>query len=117
MVYVLINTNPHISNIMSFDTSKPNSHEVVTCFITETAHDLKDGELALTKVLTKSKQMHTIWNRDNKPLGRKGEVINVLFTTGDKLVNGSDNEYYADYSAVPSGFFDADPAVDEPVLL
>jgi len=88
--------------------NQPNTTSTATVLILEAVTDLvgKDPTkpYALTKVITRDKVQHRFNNFDNRPLGKVGEVIDIVVQTQSNQRDDSD-EYYASASTVPAGFF------------
>ena len=90
--------------------NQPNTTSTATVLVIEASSDIPNNSdptqpLALTKVITRDKQSHTFWHRDNRPLGKTGEVIDIVVSTEEgKRDNG---EYYHSVYSVPADFFTA----------
>ena len=95
---------------MKITLNQPNTTSTAKVLIIEASSDITNASdptkpLALTKVLTQDKQPHTFWHRDNRPLGKTGDVVDIVVTTEDgKRDNG---DYYHSVYAVPTDFFTA----------
>ena len=90
--------------------NQPNTTSTATVLVIEASSDIPNiadptQPLALTKVITLDKQSHTFWASDNRPLGKSGDVIDIVVTTEDgKRDNG---DHYHSVYAVPTDFFTA----------
>ena len=96
---------------MNIILNQPNHTSTATVLILESVKDLEGNDptqpYALSKVITRDKVQHKFTNFDNQPLGKAGEVIDIVVTTNNKPNANSPEEYYASASAVPSDFFNA----------
>jgi len=95
---------------MNITLTQPNTTSTAKVLIIEASSDIANSSdptkpLALTKVLTQDKTPHTFWHRDNRPLGKTGEVVDIVVSTEEgKRDNG---EYYHSVYSVPTDFFTA----------
>ena len=94
---------------MNIILNQPNHTSTATVFILESVKDLEGNDplqpYALTKVITRDKVQHKFTNFDNQPLGKAGEVVDIVVTTNNKPNANSPEEFYASASTVPSDFF------------
>jgi Flp pilus assembly protein TadG len=97
---------------MKLDLSIPNQTTIVDAFVVSADSDITNSNdptkpLACTTVLLKDRTSRKFWDRDNKTLGKKGDTITIVVTTGNRKVNESkeDSEYYADATVAPTDFF------------
>lgn len=96
---------------MNIILNQPNTTSTATVLIIESVSDLVGSDptqpYALTKVITKDKVQHRFTNFDNRPLGRAGDVIDIVVTTNNKPNPNQQDEYYASASSAPADFFNA----------
>lgn len=94
------------------DLTIPNQTTIIDAFVVSADVDITNSNdpmkpLACTTVLFKDKTSKKFWDRDNKTLGKKGDTITIVVTTGNRKVDESNenSEYYADATVAPSDFF------------
>jgi hypothetical protein len=92
----------------------PNQTTIVDAFVVSADSDINNSNdptkpLACTTVLLQDRTSRKFWDRDNKVLGKKGETITIVVTTGNRKVDESDenSEYYADATVAPTDFFNS----------
>lgn len=93
---------------MNIIPTKPNTTSTAKVLVIEASTDIPNSSdptqpLALTKVISQDKKSHTFWHRDNRPLGKTGEVIDIVVTTEEGQRDNGD--YYHSVFSVPAGFF------------
>jgi hypothetical protein len=108
---------------MSIILNQPNTTSTARVLITEAKKDLGDisKPKALTKVVTQDRQPIEFWSDTNIPLGKAGEVVDVIVTTegnqvADKETGEPSGRYYFTFCTAPSDFF-TDVVSEEPVLV
>lgn len=98
-----------MSNII---LNQPNTTSTARVLITEAKKDLGDttNPKALTKVITQDRQPLEFWSDTNQPLGKAGDVVDVVVTTEsnkvkDKETGEDTDRYYFTFAVAPSDFF------------
>lgn len=98
---------------MSIILTKPNTTSTARVLITEAKKDLGADATkpkALTKVVTQDREAIELWSDTNVPLGKAGDVIDLIVTTENNLVNNREtgepsDRYYFSFCVAPSDFF------------
>lgn len=108
---------------MSIILNQPNTTSTARVLITEAKKDLGDPSKpkALTKVVTQQREPLEFWSDSNIPLGKAGEVVDVIVTTEgnqvpDRETGEPSGRYYFTFCTAPSDFF-TDAVSLEPALV
>jgi hypothetical protein len=97
---------------MSIVLNQPNTTSTARVLITEAKKDLGDvtKPKALTKVITQDRISLEFWSDTNVPLGKSGDVVDVIVTTEGNLIPDKEtgepsDRYYFTFAVAPSDFF------------
>ena len=94
------------------DLTQPNTTQVVSNLLVHKAEkDLPSSKdpsklLAITTLVDSNGRTQKFWNRNNELLASKGDVIDIIVDTENKIdINNPESECYSNVTLAPAGFF------------